>query len=190
MFDAQQATAEKFLKIEVSNGFLDIPSTIDYSGNLNDPHFQKVLRERAWRVFEEICEWISAKEEDQLEELADITHFLIEFTILSGITVEQLWNDVDAIKETIMTYWDPSLPSNFYAMKFITSLGMAINLLKNRPWKQSTKPLDIEKYHGAVTATWVFFIQFCSSLLVNIETLHELYFKKNQKNHTRIADGV
>lgn len=152
IFTRQKELMAKYEGIEERNGLLethDVPVDIDsYKG-------QARLKNFAWRVTEELTEalepvytnnfTLAPNSEDYIhtiEEYIDAVHFMAELTILSGLDDQPIF-DIPP-KERV------EINNPFYlvinTMLVIMNLGLAMNCLKNKPWKQTHVTTDVEKY--------------------------------------------
>ena len=152
IFTRQKELMAKYEGIEERNGLLethDVPVDIDsYKG-------QARLKNFAWRVTEELTEALepvyannftlvpgSDEYVHTIEEFIDAVHFLAELTILSGLDNNPVFdtNPIEKVSVNNPTY----LVMN--TMTVIMNLGLAMNCLKNKPWKQTHVTTDVEKY--------------------------------------------
>ena len=132
------------------------------------------------------------------EELVDALHFFTEFTILCGITPEDLW--VLISKEENIAYKEDLLINIFseatrekgynlsIAMAgFVTDLGLCCNCLKNKAWKQTQMLTDIPKFKNNVATAWLSFMKLLDAGQLNPDRITDLYLKKSQVNEFRIG---
>lgn len=163
IFNRQKELMAKYEGIEAKNGLLetpDVPVDIDsYKG-------QARLKNFAWRVTEELTEALEPlMEKDNivegsdeyihmLEEFIDAVHFMAELTILSGLDKE----------DNIMFDYEESMKLRGYkgvgnttvtqlvleTMDIIMYIGLAMNCLKNKPWKQTHVTTDVDKYNSYI----------------------------------------
>lgn len=76
-----------------------------------------------------------------------------------------------------------------YAGYTVEELYEAINHLKNKPWKQTTRPVDREAFLEEVADAWHFFIEFHILAGITPKDLFRAYFKKAFKNIERQQTG-
>jgi dimeric dUTPase (all-alpha-NTP-PPase superfamily) len=148
------------------------------------------------------------------EELIDALHFLLEFTILSGFGLDRFdvlppgRDYLDRIAVYLhpeTTTMDDDEKKEYYAdrrrrinpdvvyrriLTFITKLWMTINLLKNKPWKQSLKEVDSEKFFTGLRVTWLAFFGVCTYAGLSPEAIFDTYLSKHGINQNRIDTGV
>jgi dimeric dUTPase (all-alpha-NTP-PPase superfamily) len=207
IFEAQRVLLHTFHAIEFTNGF-KIQSGIPV--DINDPHDQLRLKEFAWRVTEEIGEAVMAakalgtKSESFLEEVSDALHFLVELSIISGITPSMLHPSInpDAVKgDALTTLFDHvrihrgnvllhTADPCESLLRVVVGLTRAMNLLKNRPWKQSLKTTDAGDFRYYLLDVWEEFILACLTAHISADELHRLYFQKHRINQERQKTGV
>lgn len=196
IFQEQHKLIEKYHPIEDKSALMHTrlcPVAID------DRFGQARLKDFAWRITEELTEYTTATEGQQHahEELGDVCHFLIELIILSNLNPIKLVS-----KEFFKT--EPHLncklewcfnriqDDHHYVGKIdatyrvIESLGLAMNCLKQKPWKQTHIATDIKKYNKYITWTWNCFIRLCIEEHITPHQLFRLYFLKNKVNQFRI----
>lgn len=93
IFAEQHSLMNKYIDIEASNNLLH---TRDVPVNLDSPQGQARLKDFAWRITEELGEALEAcrvhpnMPDHNQEEIIDSLHFLTEFTILSGMTPQEV----------------------------------------------------------------------------------------------------
>ena len=76
-----------------------------------------------------------------------------------------------------------------YASYTVEELYEAINNLKNKPWKQTDKPTDIEAFMEELADTWHFFIEFHILAGISAEDVFRHYFRKSLVNTHRQQTG-
>jgi dimeric dUTPase (all-alpha-NTP-PPase superfamily) len=181
IFARQEELSKKYVEIESSN---HLRWTTDIPLDVNDPKGQAQLKDYAWRVIEEIGESIEASE-DKLhmkEELADGLHFITELLILVGISHSEL---------------QLNFPEDFYAKggdqdflitEFVMRLGVSMNNLKCKPWKNSHYETDKKKLKEDLLLSFHTYISLCLNTMEPLELL-DLYFRKSQVNQFRIRSN-
>lgn len=154
---------------------------------------QKIIRDFAWRTTEELAESFEAlffkhpdddstAEHHALEELADAIHFYVELMIFAGITAEQcyhrlpmLYNRRTTSKLEVSTaYWNATF-----------RIGIAMNFLRNKAWKQSHVPTDEARFRAAVLDGWVALMQVWETLGYTEHAIFNYYTRKAQVNQFR-----
>lgn len=71
----------------------------------------------------------------------------------------------------------------------VEELYEAINLLKNKPWKQSQVPVDWKEFREEIADVWHFLIQFHILAGVDPLDIFEEYFRKSLINENRREQG-
>lgn len=201
IFNRQKELMSKYEHIEASNGLLethDVPVDIDsYKG-------QARLKNFAWRVTEELTEALEPlyggcdkeiNEEVKLhiiEEFIDAVHFLTELMILSGIDPEkyQVYSITEKEKALDDNHGFERGATLIYTLSVIEALGLAMNCLKNKPWKQTHVLTDKDKYiryvlEAAVALKSLLYRQFG---LANNDLLN-CYLNKADVNKFRQESG-
>ncbi len=204
MFQRQLLLMQKYHSIEDKI----IPgSTSEVPVNLHDAKGQYRLKDFAWRITEELGEALEAvRTHPQLkehydEEIADSLHFLIEFTILSGMTPDDIINLNVSCSEISPTEPRDRLDHLYHLFgtsrmrryqTLVTSVGFLVeslaitcNCLKNKPWKQTHMLTDTVYFRARVCRVWRNFISLCSLSGIYPEDLTNLYLRKSEVNKFR-----
>jgi len=195
IFTHQLELELKYTAIEIQNGFY----APDYMKppSLDDRRFQNWIKNKMWRVTEELAEsmevarenvhmraWRSFKANDDdhfIEEVIDALHFLVAVTIpvlgqdRAGSTIQNrsrklffsASEKIDAMAEVV---WD---------------LGIAANVLKNKPWKLTHVETDQVRFVSSIMKVWDSMFILLSTLDLNEEEVYKLYFKKQEVNKFR-----
>lgn len=199
IFDRQKSLMGKYHDIELRSGLLQ---TEDCPVNLDDKRGQARIKDFAWRVTEELGEALDAKahQDHYQEELIDGLHFLTELTILAG-------KDYDTIiSDHIPKYHEDHLQDlvcngkfliedrgradiEFWVSKFIESLAMMCNCLKNKPWKQSMMKTDREAFYSRLTDAWCCYTTILVASGMSGRDIANIYLKKSQVNKFRIRSA-
>lgn len=182
IFHRQLELMKKFEAIEADNGLLECQGIITH---FTDPAAQAKLRRIAWSITEEVTEALDlhfcGARKPILEEISDAFHYLVELLVLSGaqIPVQDL---EDAFSDTVTL-----TPAEAW-MQFLIQLGRAINLLKNRPHKQSSKfkPVHRERFLGRLASAFFAFTYACQASGITAEELAGAYTEKAAINDQRI----
>lgn len=200
IFARQRELMEKYHPIEAKNGLL---ITSDIPVNIHDARGQYRLKDFAWRITEELGEALEALEihselvEHFDEELADALHFLVEFTILAGVSPEYYLVPEIKFQDRLETlYYDATqeMVNNLgrkpmhLAMRvgyFVKALAMTCNTLKNKPWKQTQMMTDESYFRENLRTTWIRFCQISLAAGVGPQELFDLYFRKSRVNEFR-----
>lgn len=125
--------------------------------NVDEPETQKVIREYAGWIMEELAEAINERCRDRqtshdryCEELVDGLHFIIELAIVVGYSPEQLLSEHlhsdakhDLLTEAYELNWCSGCSFNGLVTNFVYGLGMFTHCLKNKPWEQEFQKTDM-----------------------------------------------
>jgi hypothetical protein len=212
IFKRQRDLMARFDPIEEVNGLCQ---TRDVPVNINDRFGQARLKDFAWRITEELCEandileWHGYQHAEFQEELIDAFHFLVELAILSDLAPDQIIQLIDAGVLLDESYGDfleswfascemplvgahPTLPQVQEEIhNVIFNLGMSMNLLKLRPWKQKAiTHTNSGEYHLKIAKTFEAFAQLLFTVKLTPQHLYDWYFQKSNTNHARIDAGI
>jgi len=200
IFEKQRALMEKYEEIEAQNGLLQTP---DIPVDIHDRKGQARLKDFAWRMTEELGEALEALvihldvNDHYDEEVADALHFLTEFTILAGMSPEQVVSDINNPGNDLLeqlyyyvefggTKTDRNYDSLVYRTgRVVEAMALTCNTLKNKPWKQSHMLTDIKKFQNNLRKVWIEFIRLCVVANISPERITDLYFRKNKVNRFR-----
>lgn len=181
IIERQRPLMSKFREIEERNGMkiVQIPCDMQsYDG-------QAEMRRLAWCIQEELTEACdTAMQEDNFaphaiqEEMIDALHFLAEFMIVTGYENRGLRIFEDIKRGTV----------GF--LEVMVDLGMLMNVLRNKPWKQTLKPFEEELFALRLGKFLVGFAELLNALDLTDEKLIEVYQAKHNLNQARIATGV
>jgi len=197
IFHRQLELMKTYHTIEKDNGLM---ATEDVPVSLHDAKGQYRLKDFAWRITEELGEALEARREhadlrDHYdEEIADALHFLVEFTILSGmspIDILGFYNPPQKDGLDILFERCPlSRNRNFPVLcrvvgETVLELATACNCLKNKPWKMTRMVTDEAYFRSKVRSTWRSFIDLCVVSGIDQVQLFNLYFQKSEVNKFR-----
>jgi len=201
MFLRQRELMEKYHHIEKDNGLLlDEEVPVD----IHDKFGQARIKDFAWRTTEELGEALEGFEGNDgfnethfREEISDALHFLIELSILAGLGPEDLHKDLPSnVSDNLFKlYQIANSPLkgdySFYekahirVAKFVKSLGVTCNTLKNKPWKKTHMLTDVNKFYKNLKLTWIDFIRLCAEVEISPKELVAMYFGKSEVNKFR-----
>lgn len=71
----------------------------------------------------------------------------------------------------------------------IEELMEAINLLKNKPWKQTFKPTDPDAFYGELADAWHFWLELMILSGMTPDLIQKHYFKMSDKNVQRRSEN-
>ena len=207
IFQRQTELMHKYDGIEEKNG-VRVPKS---PWHLDDKFVQYRIKDFFWRFTEEIAEAMEVRDSvcrhgvenypwsqewDKqpdvrhfFEELSDALHFLAEITMVCGIRANTLGDmceekfcnkqinvGVSGFSHSVLSY---------DAAEVIFEIGLAANLLKNKPWKNTHMPTDIHKFRSHVIITWRRFIELWLNLGCERNFIYTIYIKKSRVNEWR-----
>ena len=183
IFQRQAELHERYKGIEEANG-LGLALVKNRSFSLDDPKWQYIIKDFAWRITEEIAEAIEAQDHGNdlhvIEELIDALHFYTELLIMCKIPYQDISDEY---------FSHPNLP--LYWMS-VYHLGIACNFLKCKPWKNTHVITDTERFRNALKEGYVILLSIIMETTVNgkkiatLENIYMIYFKKSLVNQFRI----
>lgn len=193
IFDRQKELMEKYHHIEKRSGLLQ---TDDCPVDLDDKRGQARLKDFSWRFIEEVGEALDARSNElhYQEELIDGLHFLTELTILAGRdydTITEFEVDSEELDYLDMFYDDGrelavGLDLDKLITKLVQDLGMTMNCLKNKPWKQSHMRTDKEMFYNRLEKVWLDYMGILAVAGLEAKDIVDIYLKKSQVNGFRI----
>jgi dimeric dUTPase (all-alpha-NTP-PPase superfamily) len=194
LFSKQRELLNKYQTIEEFDG-KKLSEYIDENGKLKTIHTlqsQRILKDFSWRVTEELAEcceglFVENDLEHVGEEVADALHFLLELLIVSGLT------EHDFVAEDFML----SIKSNdrddsvirVSMMDFIYALGIAVNRLKAKIWKQSQILVDEKEFKRKLKIAFIEFWRIPFALGFGSEDVYKFYFRKHAVNVFRVKSN-
>lgn len=202
IFKRQRDLMNKYHEIEEKNGLLickDIPV------NLHDRFGQARLKDFAWRFTEEIAESMEILITGNygelsndtrwhfMEEQIDALHFLTELSILSGFPITEVESSNLHYPQGRLTKLLGDVPPHFITnnhlaqegMKVITFLGMAMNCLKNKPWKQTHMETDVAAFMICLKWTWTKMGRLLRFSGFDEKMIYDIYMRKSEVNKFR-----
>lgn len=181
IFARQEELHEKYKHVEHGNG-LGLHLIKDKKFSLDCPRCQYIIKDFAWRVTEELTEALEAHHDGNelhcVEEIIDALHFYTELLILCGYDARDI--DLSLLhgcdSESILM---PIYP-----------VGLACNLLKNKPWKNTHLITDEKRFKEFITIGYIDLLSLAISRgLDHIENVYMVYMKKNLVNKFRIESN-
>ena len=196
IFNHQRELMGRFHAIEQSNGFRRAALPLCLDRHIS----QERLRGLAWHVIEEFGEAVEAPINEFHEEMVDTLHFLVELMITAGCEVHHMVSVVDTEHDSLSYLYmqaEKEWPAGFSPptvevcqLSFVISLARAMHVLKNKPWKQTSREVDIPVFFARLRIALVDFIALCRWSGLPAQELYDRYFQKNAINHQRIEQGV
>lgn len=183
IFQRQTELHEKYKSIEEANG-LGLALVKNRPFSFDDPKWQYVIKDFAWRITEEIAEAVEAHEDKNdlhvVEELIDALHFYTELLIICEID----YNNISLGNFEKLSIWSP-----------VYHLGVACNFLKCKPWKNThvitdTKRFNIELIKGyRILLSIIMSSSIDGNFITTIGNVYMIYFKKSLVNQFRISSN-
>lgn len=180
IFTRQSELHKKYGPIETRNGIgLAIVEGTPF--DLDNPKWQYVIKDYAWRVAEELTEALEAYQERNephtVEELIDALHFYTELLLICGYDQHDIWERFLEASESNILY-----P--------IYHIGLACNLLKNKPWKNTHVPTDKARFKVHLIGGYICLLQLImTDHLASLDDVYRVYFKKSLVNSFRIRSN-
>lgn len=191
IFERQKELIQKYHEIEkkscIGYGLLTGPF------NINEQRSQELCKNFAWRITEELAETLECTEDSNhaKEEAVDALHFLVELLILVGITPKDLvprnkFLNTDLLENIYISQFCKILPLKKAAFNIIYELGLGMNCLKQKPWKQTHVLTDEKKFKDHLIRAFSEWIIFAESLGMDPGETYSFYFRKSEVNTFRI----
>lgn len=204
IFKKQHALAEKYGPIERKNGFHE---KVSLPLHLDDRFAQYLIKDYAWRFTEEITESLECLQayhheiwEDKpevthfQEELIDALHFLTELTgtlRIAAIDIGDHSMNPEGPSWRLETLLGRQAEPTTVrvienqAFKTIMDIGIAMNLLKNKPWKVTHMATDEPRFMSQIVNTWHSFFRLLNLAQLDAKGVYNLYTRKNEVNQFR-----
>ena len=187
IFDHQAALHKKYMPVEEKNG-IGFALVKDRPFSLDDRFWQYLIKDMTWRVVEELTEASEARAEcnfdHYIEELIDALHFYTELLIVVDISAKDIksgYKDTNHIMSS-------DIISEPYPIIYL--LGIACNLLKNKPWKNTHLQTDSTRFNLNLINGYKHLLRLLSYAgLDQSKDLYLLYAKKNTVNQFRIRSN-
>ena len=194
IFARQKELKEKYHHVEESQG-VGYGVLQGQKFNINEIRSQCLLKDLAWRVVEEITEATQAHvnhdETHFREELADALHFLTELCIQVDIGPAMIAADVIVDKGGDYLdnlFYTPNITKSNNPYNTIQHIGLAMNCLKQKPWKQTHILTDVELFEDLIIDAYRAFCKYLRCHMTADETF-DYYFKKSRVNDFRIRSN-
>lgn len=188
IFKRQHELAEKYIPIEQKN---NLRWTTDYPVNVDSGVGQAQLKDMAWRALEEVAESYESltitqdSKEHAQEELADGLHFITEQLLLAGLSYKDL--ELDLPLSTLIARAHSSSIENLIC-EVTVRIGISMNNLKMKPWKQTPMLTDKNKLKHDLIKGYQAYLTLMFRLMSPVEALN-FYFSKSKVNDFRIRSN-
>lgn len=180
IFDRQEHLHNKYKSIEHDSG-IGLALLPKQAFSIDNQRCQYVIKDFAWRVTEELAEAAEALDHGNtihfVEEVIDALHFYTEMFIVMGYTsqtIKLLRHDV--IKDR---------PEAQHMFNIIKSIGLAMNTLKQKPWKQHHFPTDISLLELHLFTGYTTLILLLVEFGLTQGEIYQVYYKKSEVNKFR-----
>lgn len=164
IFDVQKTLHEGYIKIEAASGLgmgiiSDNPTIIlnqCHGWLIDDPRYQAVLKDYAWRVSEEICESFDARKANDpdamIEEAIDAFTFLIELLVIADVEPWELVSLASTVVEGFVYDGDQAVPDAEPFALFCSGNGVWSDGESNIGAVQACQLWDISQiYHASMS---------------------------------------
>jgi hypothetical protein len=177
IFDRQKALHYRYKPIELHNK-LGLGLVDNWPFSLDDPRWQYIIKDFAWRVTEELTEALEAHEDGNhlhtLEEIIDALHFYTELLIICGYSSKHI--NCRRVDEPITDILRP-----------IYKLGIACNFLKQKPWKNTHVITDKLRFKDNLIAGYKDLLWLAMDYgLETMAGVYVVYMQKSYVNQFRI----
>lgn len=176
---------------ELMNKYKEIEGLPDPPLSVHHAHGQRILKDFAWRCTEELTESAEAflkhrtdgERDHGIEELADALHFLVELLIFAGVTSSQCMEMMPGFPENLRAYGEQEEMLAYW--EAVYELGVAMNFLRNKPWKQSQVPTDERRFRAQLLQAFKRHIELWAAFGLGWQEMHSFYFRKSEVNRFR-----
>lgn len=196
IFNKQKELMEKYHPIEEASG---IVTSTKVPLDLNDRKGQARVRDLAWRLVEELAEVTNEYQIEQgqvtpavREEIVDCLHFLVELTLTVGVNEHFFKTDpytLDSLDTMVKTNSGGTYTTSEALELIIKDLGMMVNTLKNKAWKQKFVETDKDLFYYRLKLLWKDFFIWGSTMEMTAYDYYKGYIGKNQINKERQEMG-
>lgn len=196
IFNKQKELMEKYHPIEEASG---IVTSTKVPLDLNDRKDQARVRDLAWRLVEELAEVTNEYQIEQgqvtpavREEIVDCLHFLVELTLTVGVNEHFFKTDpytLDSLDTMVKTNSGGTYTTSEALELIIKDLGMMVNTLKNKAWKQKFVETDKDLFYYRLKLLWKDFFIWGSTMGMTAYDYYKGYIGKNQTNKERQETG-
>lgn len=144
----------------------------------------------------ELSEFIGASEDEQAEELADVLHFLVEFAILAGFDytiVPEGLEGTDRLDVLLASSVNDAFVfdrADANARFTILAALKIAEIIKNKPWKQTLRPIDRDELKRRTMGMFYWFGATVRTAGFTSQVLYNHFVRKEEINHQRVATGV
>lgn len=195
IFEHKAVSSMKFREVQRKHGLLLAPENLvaDWKTREGAIELHKGLH---W-INLELLEFIEAPPATKPEELADVLHFLTEFSILAGYDPnlippgEEGYDRLDVVLQASVE--DPFVfPDAITNARFCSLAALRIaDVIKNKPWKQTVKTeRNEEDFASRVKAMWYWFGATVRTEGITAQEIFDQFVRKEGINNNRVDTGV
>src|SRR5690606_18981467 len=187
IFDRQKELMDKYHIIEKENCRIFEYQDENVPVDLDTIAGQARVKHLAWYCIEEIAEALDCTSIEQAqEEIVDAIHFFVELCITSGLD-ESDFEPLEVIYNRVRKF---GFSINSSVSLFLQHLGMAMNRLKNKPWKRTHTPVNINVYRAGLILALTHLIHLAYRFgITTPKQLINLYMGKAEINRQRQEAG-
>lgn len=186
IFKKQEALEEKYKPLEEKQG-VGYGLLQGRPFDINHICSQELLKNLTWRIVEELTEATTAHSREHFEEeMVDALHFLVALAINVNISPEDIVPNKEGNKFDHLFKNNRAISNPYW---IIQKLGLAMNCLKQKPWKQTHILTDEQKLKEYIIEAFYEFGSFCRSSRLSSYKVYFIYFKKHTVNTFRINSG-
>lgn len=199
LFDAQLKLIHRILPVYSANGFDEWTRAPKLDSRIHQVHVKYV----AWCFIEEIIEAEDADGPKVHEEVVDALHFILELMIFCDMGTDDLFrytmksigvNPAPSLDRLDYLFFmsscnSPGLVDHHSPLSRLTvALGRAMYLLKQKPWRITDRPTNVEELKCSLGVLFHAFIIYAQSKGLTAKSLWLGYADKNQINHNRVKE--
>jgi len=195
LFAAQLRLIHKIGPVYSANGFDDWTRAPVLDNRVHQAHVKYI----AWCFIEELVEAEDAKSpEEAREEVVDALHFLLELMIFCDVSPNTLFSRVmtsigvapaPTLDRLDYMFFMAGTHPSYGKLNHVTlELGRAMYELKQKPWRVTDKPANVEELRRSLGVLFHAFISYAQSKGLTAKSLYFSYFEKNGINHARVEE--
>ena len=161
--------------------YKEIEKMPDWPININLSAHQSIIKDFKQRISEEMAEgyeaYLNHDKEHFYEELIDGLHFATELNLLVGRNSKSFesFDRIHPLKDT--------MEKNMWMVVY--KYGLLMNMLKNKPWKQSQVRTDEKRFFALLKECYETYIALLKTCGMTPQDIYIYYYKKNKVNQFR-----
>lgn len=200
MWNLQRSVLERVDSIEQANGQrLAGVYPVDYNSREGQARLRYWVNNYCEELSEAYNEMLEGNRDNLLEELVDCFKFLINLCLQCDLDYPSLALDRLPPEQRnlarLMVYGiipevrSNVLPSQVQWMYCYGDIHMACTLLRNQPWRQKEKPLEIQAFHSWLARSLGYFFGLVRVCGFSSEDFIEMFRAKTRVNIDRVREG-